>query len=66
MKRDALAPGMSVCWIHNPRGGYGFAMPMDAVIVRVGPRRVRILVPLKDGRQVERVVSPESLRSRYL
>jgi hypothetical protein len=66
VKLDVLQPGMTVGWIHNPRGGYGFAVPVDAVIVRVGPRRVRIRVALKDGRQVERVVSPESLRSRYL
>lgn len=57
---------MIVSWIHVPRGGYGFAMPVDAVIVRVGPKRVRICVPLKDGRSVERVVTPESLRPRYL
>ena len=66
MKLDELAPGMTVFWIHNPRGGYGFAVPVDAVIVRVGPKRVRIRVPLKDGRHVERVVLPASLRSRYL
>lgn len=66
MKLDELAPGMAVRWIHNPRGGYGFAVPVDAVIVRVGPKRVRIRVLLKDGRHVERVVLPESLRSRYL
>ena len=52
-------------WIHNPRGGYGFAMPVDAVIVSVGSKRVRVRVPLKDGRHVERVVLPTSLRPRY-
>lgn len=66
MKLDELAPGMTVRWLHNPRGGYGFAVPVDVVIMRVGPKRVRIRVPLKDGRQVERVVLAESLRSRYL
>lgn len=65
MKLDELQPGMAVRWIHNPRGGYGFAVPVDAVVVRVC-QRVRIRVPLKDGRHVERAVSPESLRSGYL
>lgn len=66
MKLDELAPGMSVRWIHNPRGGYGFAVPVDAEVVRVGPKRVRICVTLKDGRRIERVVGPEALRSKYL
>jgi len=66
VKLDELEPGMAVRWIHNPRGGYGFAVPVDAVIVCVGPKHVRIRVPLKDGRYVERVVKPESLRSRHL
>lgn len=66
MKLDVLQPGMPVVWIHTPRGGYGFAVPVDVVVVRVGPKRVRIRVALKDGQHVERVVKPESLRSRYL
>lgn len=66
MTLQELAPGMPVAWIHVPRGGYGFAVPVDAVVVRVCARRVRIEVPLRDGRRVERVVSPESLRARYV
>lgn len=60
-----LAPGMHVAWIHVPRGGYGFSVPVDAVVARVCSRRVRIEVPLRDGRRVERLVRPESLRARY-
>jgi hypothetical protein len=60
-----LSPGMAVSWIHEPRGGYGFAMPVDAIIVKVCARRVRIEVPLRDGRRVERIVLPDSLRPRY-
>ena len=66
MKLDELQADMLVVWIHNPRGGYGFAMPIDVVVVRVGPKHVRIRVPLKDGRHVERVVLPLSLRARQL
>lgn len=60
-----LAPGMNVAWIHEPRGGYGFTTPVDAVVVKVCRHRVRIEVPLRDGRRVERIVRPESLRKRY-
>jgi hypothetical protein len=65
MQLGDLQADMPVVWIHNPRGGYGFAVPVDAVVVRVCAKRVRIRVPLKDGRHVERVVTPASLRSRY-
>ena len=64
MKIDEIAPGMTVSWIHVPRGGYGFPTPVDAVVVRVCASRVRIEVPLRDGRRVERVVRPDSLRPR--
>lgn len=65
MKLDELQPGMLVTWIHEPRGGYGFTIPVDAVVVKVCKRRVRIEVPLRDHRRVERLVTPESLRPRY-
>jgi hypothetical protein len=56
---------MHVSWIHNPRGGYGFALPVDAIVLKVCARKVRIEVPLRDGTRVERVVKPDSLRPRY-
>lgn len=61
---DELAVGMAVSWLNLPRGGYGFALPTDAVVLRVCAKRVRIKVLLRDGRDVERVVSPLSLRPR--
>jgi len=60
-----LSPGMQVSWIHNPQGGYGFALPVDATVLKVCEKRVLIEVPLKDGRRVERTVRPETLRPRY-
>lgn len=65
MTIDDLAPGMSVSWIHVPRGGYGFPTPVDAVVLKVGRNRVHIEVVLRDGRRVERIVRPDSLRPRY-
>lgn len=64
MTIDECKPGMSVTWIHNPRGGYGFAIPVDALVLNVTSKRVRIAVPLRDGRTHERVVSPACLRPR--
>ena len=61
-----LSPGMAVSWIHNPRGGYGFALPVDAVVLKVGVHKVRIEVALRDGTVVERLVKPDSLRPRYV
>jgi hypothetical protein len=61
---DECHPGMLVTWLDCPRGGYGFAIPMDAIVVRVTAKRVRVSVPLRDGRCVERVVSPITLRPR--
>lgn len=65
MTLSELSPGMIVSWIHEPHGGYGFAIPVDAVVMKICKQRVRIEVPLRDGGRVERVVRPESLRPRY-
>jgi hypothetical protein len=65
LKLTEIGLGMEVSWIHIPRGGYGFPTPVDAIVVRVCARRIRIEVLLRDGRRVERLVSPEALRPRY-
>jgi hypothetical protein len=59
-----LVPGMEVTWLNVPRGGYGFAMPVDAIVMRVCARLVRIEVSLRDGQRVERLVHPNSLRPK--
>jgi hypothetical protein len=61
---DAFAPGTSVTWLHQPRGGYGYVYPVDGTVVRVGGRHVTIRVPLRNGTLVERRVHPEHLRRR--
>jgi hypothetical protein len=64
VRLDDLSLGMTVSWIHVPRGGYGFPVPVDAIVERIYKRRVRIAVQLRDGLSVVRVVDPESLRPR--
>jgi hypothetical protein len=57
-----LKPGEPITWLNVPRGGYGFAMPVDAIVRKVCAKRVRIELLLTDGRHVERVVTRASLR----
>ena len=57
-----LKPGDPITWINVPRGGYGFGMPVDAIVTKVCAKRVRVEVLLQDGRRVERVVTPATLR----
>ena len=64
MTLQELSPGMHVSWICVKPGGYGFPIPVDAIVVKVTKSRVRIEVPLSDGTHVERIVKPESLRPR--
>lgn len=61
---ETFAPGQSVTWRHQPRGGYGYVIPVDGTVVRVTGRRVVIRVPLRNGTRVERRVRPEHLRPR--
>ena len=55
---------MHVSWICVKPGGYGFPIPVDAIVVKVTKSRVRIEVPLRDGTRVKRIVKPDSLRPR--
>ena len=56
-------PGDQVTWLHQPRGGYGYVIPVNGEVVRetnYGP--VVIRVKTKSGIQVDRRVKPENLR----
>jgi hypothetical protein len=57
--------GAVVTWLYtgggNGRGGYGFCVPVDGVVVGHERARVRIRVSKKSGEQVERCVSPARL-----
>ena len=59
--------GALVTWMHTPRGGYGFSMPIDATVVAYGLRPSTIVVievTSKSGRVLRRHVRAESLRWR--
>lgn len=59
-----ITPGVSATWLYTPRGGYGYTMPVDAVIVKAGPQRVKIEVRKATGELVQRWVKPEHLQPR--
>jgi hypothetical protein len=63
---DDVYPGCLVTWLHVPRGGYGYVLPVDAKVVWCGrtAKTVRIEVVTKDGRTVVRTVDPKNLRWR--
>ena len=64
---DDVYPGLLVTWLHTPRDGYGFAMPIDATVVSHARRPrtwVRVKVTTRSGRTVQRVVDVSTLRWR--
>jgi hypothetical protein len=64
---DDVFPGAIVTWLHTPRGGYGYTMPVDAKVISHSrhPRtRVRIEVRKRNGEVVERFVDAANLRWR--
>jgi len=61
---DDIFRGACVVWMHVPRGGYGYAIPIDAKVLLVGRELVRIEVKTAAGEIVERAVKVGSLRWR--
>ena len=64
LRAHELYAGAWVVWMHSPRGGYGYVLPLVCQILRVSERsnRVKIEVRTKNGEWVERYVKVESLR----
>jgi len=59
-----LFVGARVTWLHVPRGGYGYALPVDAVVTRLNLQgdRAEIEVTKKSGATVRRRVTCEHLK----
>lgn len=60
----SIREGDSVTWLHVPRGGYGYVVPVDGRVVKVGKKRVQVEVPHLRRGVVRRWVRPENLRER--
>jgi hypothetical protein len=59
-----MKPGDKAIWNYTAPGGYGFVIPVDAEVVKVNPKTVRIRATNRLGKMVERNVKPASLRAR--
>lgn len=49
MADQRFRPGDRATWRYTPRGGYGYTMRVDVVVVSVGPARVQVEAPLERG-----------------
>lgn len=58
--------GDAVVWSRLSRGGYGYVVPVNGIVRRIGIKRVKIAVELKTGETVERWVNPDHLNHRAL
>jgi TolB-like protein len=56
-------PGQRVEWLHEPRGGYGYARWVLATVVRVTRRRIVIDAQLVGGGTKRIAVDPARLRT---
>lgn len=61
---DWIKPGALATWLHTPRGGYGYAMPVDAEILALHGKTCTIEVARWDGQRVRRRVSITNLSPR--
>lgn len=58
--------GECVTWDYVPRGGWGFSIPVTAVVVGQSRARVAIIATKRTGRLARTFVRPTSLRRREL
>lgn len=57
-----LTTGQHVTWLHQPRGGYGYIIPVPAVVLAVRSQRVKIQVSKRNGQAVCRWVQASNIR----
>ncbi|WP_026370027.1 hypothetical protein [Kallotenue papyrolyticum] len=63
-QEQRFRPGDLATWLHTSRGGYGYVIPVDAQVVRVNHKTIRVRVQRRDGSYTEINVRPERLRPR--
>lgn len=56
--------GQAVTWIYTPRGGYGWPIPVDGIVIAVTSKRVKVEVQKRSGEMVQRWVTPDRLKPR--
>jgi hypothetical protein len=60
----AFEADQKVTWLHVPRIGYDYNYPVDAIVTKVSPKTIRIVMPLRNGGSWPVSVRPENLGSR--
>jgi hypothetical protein len=55
------SPGSRVTWLHQPRGGYGYVIPVPATVKRLTARRVLIAADLASGGTKDVWVTPAAI-----
>ncbi len=53
--------GEKTTWWYTPRGGYGYRIPVDVTVTKLGAKRIQVAAPLASGSLRLIWVSPESL-----
>lgn len=63
---DDVFKGALLTWLHTPRGGYGYTMPVDAIVAHARRPKtwVKIEVKRATGELVQRRVDVANLRWR--
>jgi len=56
--------GDHVTWVHVPRGGYGYAVLIDAEVVELRAKHAMVNVKKRSGEVVRRRVALSSLREK--
>lgn len=59
-----MKPGDLMSYQYTPRGGYGFSYPVNAEVVKVNAKTVRVRLQRRSGEMVERNVSLDKLTAR--
>lgn len=59
-----MKAGDHVTWMHVPRGGYGYTMPVDAEIVKLHGKYATVKVKKRSGEMVRRRVALTALREK--
>lgn len=63
-QETTFTPGQQVTWYYQAAGGYGYIIPVNGLVTKVSPTRVKILVTTVTGLERELWVYPHNLEGR--
>lgn len=59
-----MKAGDRVTWLHTPRGGYGYSIPIDVEIVRLHEAHATVKIKNRSGAIEQRRVARSKLRKK--